>query len=70
MLNRRMLRRLRRRRRLTQRDVGTALGLDQPYLSHLECGRRGCSVATLAALAQTLGVPMERLVQQRRKDEG
>lgn len=63
-LNRRRMRQSRRRRRLTQEALGTAIGMTQPYISDLERGiRRHLRPARLAALAAALGVPMERLVR-------
>lgn len=63
MLNRHALRTLRRTRRLTQQALAEAIGVYQPDISNLERGvHTDVSTARLAALAQALGVPMERLV--------
>ena len=57
------VRRLRKRRRLTQHQLGLAVGQDQPYVSKIEHGKiRMVAVKTLQALAQTLETTMEKLV--------
>lgn len=68
MLDRRALRTWRHRRRLTQQRLAEAIGVYQPDISNLERGvHTDVSTARLAALAQALGVPMERLVQEGEK---
>ena len=64
-LNGSVVRLLRHRLHLTQQELATMLGGYQPYVSDLE---RGVYVhvypATLAALAQALGVAMEDLIME------
>src|SRR2546429_9654016 len=61
-----MLRFLRRRARLTQRELGLAVGYTESHISRLEHGQRPADVATLAALfVPALGLDREpRLASQ------
>jgi ATP/maltotriose-dependent transcriptional regulator MalT len=61
-----MLRFLRRRARLTQRELGLAVGYTESHISRLEGGQRPADVATLAALfVPALGLDREpRLAAQ------
>ena len=50
---------LRKLRRLTQEQLGAAIGKNQPYISKIEKGRdKDPSVDVLRALARTLDVPL------------
>jgi DNA-binding XRE family transcriptional regulator len=51
------LRDLRRSRRLTQLDMAIAFGIDRSYISDVECGKKGISLATLEVIA--LGFSMK-----------
>ncbi len=51
-----MVREARRGRGMTQRQLSLALGMSQGYVGHLESGRFRPTVATLKALATTLGL--------------
>jgi DNA-binding XRE family transcriptional regulator len=45
------LRELRRIHQLTQLDLAVVLGIDRCYLSAVECGKKGVSLATLEIIA-------------------
>lgn len=63
LVNKQLVRRLRHRRNLTQRELGQAIGQDQPYVSNVERGVRPMlTVAMLEKLAVALGVTMEELL--------
>jgi|HubBroStandDraft_5_1064220.scaffolds.fasta_scaffold706446_1 DNA-binding XRE family transcriptional regulator len=51
------LRELRKSRRMTQLDMAVAFGIDRSYISDLECGKKGLSLATLEVFA--LGFKIE-----------
>jgi DNA-binding XRE family transcriptional regulator len=51
------LRDLRRSHRLTQLDMAVAFGIDRSYISDVECGKKGISLATLEIIA--LGFSMK-----------
>jgi transcriptional regulator with XRE-family HTH domain len=62
-----LVRLLRTRQHLTQRELAAAVGKYQPDISALEHGRYGkVYPQTLQALAQALGVAMEDLVGEER----
>lgn len=64
-LNGAVVRLLRQRLHLTQRELGLAVGKYQPDISALEHGRYGAvHTPTLARLALALGVAMEDLVRE------
>jgi transcriptional regulator with XRE-family HTH domain len=63
-----LVRRLRHRLQLTQRELGASMDWAQQYVSALECGKRlYVYPQTLAKLAQVLGVAMEELVREERQ---
>jgi DNA-binding XRE family transcriptional regulator len=45
------LRQLRRTQHMTQLDLAVTLGIDRCYLSSVECGKKGVSLATLEVIA-------------------
>jgi DNA-binding XRE family transcriptional regulator len=51
------LRDLRRSHRLTQLDMAVTFGIDRSYISDVECGKKGISLATLEVIA--LGFSMK-----------
>lgn len=69
-LNGAMVRRLRQRLHLTQKELAAVVWKYQPDISALECGRYvHVYPATLAALAQALGVAMEDLVGEEDREQ-
>lgn len=52
-----VVRDVRRRANLTQRQLADRLDTDHTYISHLEADRRDPSIRMLRALAQELSVP-------------
>ena len=52
-----VVRDLRQRANLTQRQLAERLESDHTYISHLEAGRRDPSIRMLRALAEELSVP-------------
>lgn len=63
----RNVRRLRRRRGLTQEQFAELSGFSQQYLSGLEQGKRNPTVITLHELAQALGVKAYELIKPDRR---
>jgi transcriptional regulator with XRE-family HTH domain len=57
------LREERRRRRLSLRELAAASGLSTTTVHQIESGRGSPSLATLQALASTLGVPLGSLLE-------
>jgi transcriptional regulator with XRE-family HTH domain len=58
------LRRLRERRRLSQRRLAALAGVSRPTIANIELSRYGSTqTSTLEALAEALGVKMETLLQ-------
>lgn len=49
-------------RGMTQAALAAAAGIGQPFLSHLENGKRGPSVAVVRAIARALGLDIEEIV--------
>jgi DNA-binding XRE family transcriptional regulator len=45
------LRELRRQHRMTQIDMAVGFGIDRSYISDIECGKKGISLATLEVIA-------------------
>jgi predicted XRE-type DNA-binding protein len=58
---------LRKRRRLTQRQVSARTGIQQSEISRIEGGRANPTAATLAALARALGGELRILPARVRK---
>lgn len=56
------LREARAKRGISGRKLATTIGLSTSMVSHMENGRTTPTVATLAALATALEVPMDDLV--------
>jgi transcriptional regulator with XRE-family HTH domain len=55
------LRKVRRARRRTLRDVATHAGISEGFLSQIERGRANASIATLRRIASVVGVSMGEL---------
>lgn len=55
------LRALRRARRLTLREIGSRAGLSESFLSQLERGQTGATIASLQRIAGALGVEVSDL---------
>jgi DNA-binding XRE family transcriptional regulator len=51
------LRDIRRSHKLTQLDMAVSFGIDRSYISDVECGKKGISLATLEVIA--LGFSMK-----------
>lgn len=61
----------RQAKKLTQRDLGARVGMDQGHISRLEHGGRGLSMEHLQALGRELGVTTSYLLgEQSREDAG
>ncbi len=58
----------REHRRLTQAALADAVGTSNAYISQLETGHRQPSRKMLAAIANTLGVPLQALTDDARGD--
>jgi transcriptional regulator with XRE-family HTH domain len=60
------LRRLRRRRNLSQQQLAEAVGMDNSYLSRIECGHRRPASDIVQRLALALGCDAVTLLQRPR----
>jgi len=56
------IRQLRIQNRYTQEAMAKALNIDRSLLSHIESGKRGCSVDILVLLSDFFGVSLDYLV--------
>ena len=56
------IRRLRKRKHLSQIALSTRSGIDRTYLSDIENGKRNITLLTLNNLAKALDVPVELLI--------
>jgi transcriptional regulator with XRE-family HTH domain len=56
------LRDLRRSRGLTQLDMAIAFGIDRSYISDIECGKKGISLATLEVISLGFNIPLSDLL--------
>lgn len=52
----------REHRGMTQQELANRAGISKPFLSQIECGKRKGTVETLSALARSLDVPLDVLV--------
>lgn len=52
---------IRKHRGMTQGDLANASGLSRPYLTEIETGRKDGSIRAIKAIAEALGVSMEKL---------
>jgi DNA-binding XRE family transcriptional regulator len=57
------LRDLRRAKNMTQMDMASTFGIDRSYISDLECGKKGVSLATLEVIALGFRVKLSDLLQ-------
>lgn len=49
-------------RGMTQQELANRAGISKPFLSQIECGKRKGTVETLSAIARSLEVPLDVLV--------
>lgn len=57
------LRRQRKARRLSQKELAKKARISREYLSKLEAGKYNATVATLQRLARALGMPLAELLR-------
>jgi DNA-binding XRE family transcriptional regulator len=57
------LRELRRAANMTQIDMAVAFGIDRSYISDVECGKKGISLATLEVMAIGFRIPLSELLR-------
>lgn len=57
------LRDLRRANQMTQVDMAVMFGIDRSYISEVECGKKGVSLATLEVIALGLGMELSELLK-------
>jgi transcriptional regulator with XRE-family HTH domain len=57
------LRKLRRKRRMSQAALATNAGVSREYVARLETGHHDPSLSTLQKLAKALGVPVASLLE-------
>lgn len=57
------LRDLRRSKRMTQVDMAVTFGIDRSYISDVECGKKGVSLATLEVIALGLNIELSDLLK-------
>lgn len=58
----RRVRTLRLQQGMTQEQLAEAAGLSVPYVSHIECGRKRASLASLERLSEAFGITVDRLL--------
>jgi transcriptional regulator with XRE-family HTH domain len=58
------IKRLRKKRKMTQQQLAVAAGLTLGYLGRLEIGMHDPRLSTLKKLARALGVPVAELVKK------
>jgi transcriptional regulator with XRE-family HTH domain len=58
------VRQLRKRRKLTQGEVASRVGITATYLSQIETGQRNPTLAVVVGLARALGVKPSQLVMR------
>ena len=56
------IRQLRMKSGLTQEKLASALNIDRSLLSHVEAGKRGCSVDLFVRFSEFFGVSLDMLV--------
>lgn len=56
------IRQLRIQRGFTQEMLATELNIDRSLISHIEAGKRGCSVEVLVRLSNFFGVSLDLLI--------
>ena len=56
------IRQLRIQRGYTQEMLAVELNIDRSLISHIEAGKRGCSVEVLVRLANLFGVSLDLLI--------
>ncbi|MEM4546838.1 MAG: helix-turn-helix transcriptional regulator [Nitrososphaerota archaeon] len=64
-----MLRKLRKKKEITQKELAERLGVSQPYISMLERGKRFPTLRIAMKLADIFGVPIEQLFPKRKEGE-
>ena len=52
----------REHRGMTQQELANRAGISKPYLSQIETGKRHGTVETVAAIARSLDVPLDVLM--------
>lgn len=57
------LRDLRRSHKLTQLDMAISFGIDRSYISDVECGKKGISLATLEVIALGFSMKLSDLLE-------
>ncbi len=62
------IRQLRNEHGYTQEALAKKLGIDRSLLSHIEAGKRGCSVDLLVQLSEFFGVTLDLLVLGRTQE--
>lgn len=55
--------RLRKRRRMSQEDLATEVGVDKTAVSHWECGIARPDISRLSDVASALGVSVDELIE-------
>jgi len=59
------LKRIRIERKMSQGDIMRALGCSRSYISNIENGKTNPTLATIAKLAKSVGVSIEKLLESR-----
>jgi DNA-binding XRE family transcriptional regulator len=57
------LRHLRKAKNMTQMDMAIAFGIDRSYISDIECGKKGVSLATLEVIALGFRIKLSHLLE-------
>jgi transcriptional regulator with XRE-family HTH domain len=57
------MKKLRETKRMSQGDIYRATGIDRGYISNLEAGKQNPTLATIAKIAEALGVGSDKLLK-------
>jgi len=57
------LKRIRTKKGITQGDIARSLGVSRGFISNIENGKTNPTLATIARLANSIGVPTDHLMK-------
>lgn len=61
------MKRIRTKKKMSQGDVARALEVDRGYISNIENGKKNPTLATVAKIADALGVSPDELLKEFKK---
>lgn len=57
------MKRIRTKKKMSQGDIARALEVDRGYISNIENGKKNPTLATVARIANALGIPADELLK-------